>query len=89
MKKNEIKKVDTTAQAKLIQEVKNDETVKINLTDPQLLEMIIAKYKDVATKSAMLKLIRKDNFKVSQDRCYNMYLRYAKTIKEDKIEETK
>ncbi len=77
-------KTNTSAQAKLINEIKTSEEVKVNLTDEQLLQKIIESYNDVATKSAMLKLIRKDNFKVSQDRCYNMYLRYAKAIKADK-----
>ncbi len=77
-------KTNTSAQAKLINEVKLNEEAKINLTDEQLLTEITERFENVATKSAMLKLIRKDNFKVSQDRCYNMYLRYAKAIKADK-----
>ena len=77
-------KTISAASKKLIEQVKNDEQVKVNLTDEQLLVEIMERYNLAATKSAMLKLIRKDNFKVSQDRCYNMYLRYAKTIKEDK-----
>ena len=74
----------TTAAAALIASVKADETAKLNLTDEQLLSEVIERYEGVATKSAMLKLLRADNFKVSQDRCYNMYLRYAKSIKQDK-----
>lgn len=70
--------------AKLIKDVKTNEEVKQNLNDEQLLELIMKNYNEVDTKSAMLKLIRKDNFKVSQDRCYNMFLRYKMTIKEDK-----
>ena len=77
-------KTNTTAQDKLIAQVGSDAAVKINLTDEQLLAEIIERFESVATKSAMLKMIRKDSFKVSQDRCYNMYLRYAKTVKEDK-----
>jgi len=77
-------KTNTSAQAKLIKEITSNEAAKVNLTDEQLLQKIIESYNDVTTKSAMLKLIRKDNFKVSQDRCYNMYLRYAKAIKADK-----
>ncbi len=77
-------KTNQSAQAKLILEVKTNEEVKINLTDEALLGEIIKRYNDVGTKSGMLKLIRADKFKVSQDRCYNMYLRYAKTVKEDK-----
>ena len=77
-------KTNTTKVEKLIEEVKTSEEVKVNLTDEQLLEKIIEDYEKVDTKSGMLKLIRKDNFKVSQNRCYNMYLRYTKSIKEDK-----
>ena len=82
-------KTKATASEKLIAQVKNDEQVKVNLNDEQLLVEIMERYNLAATKSAMLKLIRKDNFKVSQDRCYNMYLRYAKTVKEDKKVEAK
>ena len=74
---------NTSAVAKLIQTVKSNELTKVNLNDEQLLEKVIENYSKVETKSAMLKLIRKDNFKVSQDRCYNMYLMYTKSIKED------
>jgi len=77
-------KATKTAQDKLIAQVGSDAAAKINLTDDKLLAEIIERFESVATKSAMLKMIRKDNFKVSQDRCYNMYLRYAKTVKEDK-----
>ncbi len=78
------KDTNISEQAKLISEIKTQEQVKVNLNDEQLLNLIIKQYNNVATKSAMLKLIRKDNFKVSQDRCYNMYLRYAKAIAADK-----
>ncbi len=77
-------KTKMSAQEKLISEVKTDEAVKVNLTNEQLLEKVMEHYNKVATKSAMLKQIRKDNFKVSQDRCYNMYLRYAKSVAADK-----
>ncbi len=76
-------KTNTNAQAKLIAEVKHDEQAKINLTDEQLLTEITDRFESVATKSAMLKAIRADKFKVSQDRCYNMYLRYALAAKAD------
>ncbi len=76
-------KTNTTEVQNLIKDVKQDEVAKVNLTDDALLAKVIEHYNNVATKSAMLKLIRKDNFKVSQDRCYNMYLRYAKAIKTD------
>ena len=68
---------------KLINEVNVNEQTKINLNDNELLNKIIELNSKVVTKSAMLKLIRSENFKVSQDRCYNMYLRYNKSIKED------
>ena len=70
--------------AKLIKDVKTEDQAKINLTDEQLLEVIMKNYNEVDTKSGMLKLIRKDNFKVSQDRCYGMYLRYQMTMKQEK-----
>ena len=68
---------------KLITTVKSNELTKVNLNDEQLLNLIIENYSKVETKSAMLKLIRKDNFKVSQDRCYNSYLVYKKAIESD------
>ncbi len=78
-------KATTTATATkaLIASVKADETAKLNLTDEQLLNEVIERYEAAPTKSAMLKQLRADNFKVSQDRCYNMYLRYAKSQKVD------
>lgn len=84
-----MKKITTTTTnvEKLISDVNTKELTKVNLNDEQLLSKIIENYSSVQTKSAMLKLIRKDNFKVSQDRCYNMYLRYEKSIKEDTKEE--
>ena len=82
-------KTKITAVEKLITEVKNDEIVKKNLTKEQLLDLIIDNYDKVETKSSMLKLIRKDIFKVSQDRCYNMYLLYKKSLEEDKKVESK
>ena len=73
----------TTALETLTKTIAADETAKLNLTDEQLLSEIAERFESVATKSAMLKLIRLDNFKVSQNRCYNMYLRYAKAVKTD------
>ena len=73
----------TSAVAKLISNVKSNELAKVNLNDEQLLELIIEHYSKVDTKSAMLKLIRSENFKVSQDRCYNSYLLYKKAITTD------
>ncbi len=67
----------------LIAEVSNNELTKVNLNDLELLEKVIENYSKVSTKSAMLKLIRKDNFKVSQDRCYTTYLRYQRSLKQD------
>ncbi len=83
MTKTKATKATETAEQQLIAEVKVDEQAKINLTAEALLTEVLNRFDSVATKSAMLKQIRKDNFKVSQDRCYNMYLRVAKAKKAD------
>jgi hypothetical protein len=68
---------------KLIADVKQNELTKVNLNNEELLTMIIENYSKVETKSSMLKLIRRENFKVSQDRCYNSYLLYKKSLELD------
>ncbi len=78
------KKVSDKAVDTLVAEVASYTIAKLNLTDEQLLVEVTERFNSVATKSAMLKALRSDNFKVSQDRCYNMYLRYAKAINTDK-----
>ncbi len=76
-------KTNITNVEKLIADVKQNELTKVNLNDQELLDLVIKHYSSVETKSAMLKLIRKENFKVSQDRCYNSYLRYKKSLELD------
>lgn len=73
----------------LVAAVQTEEQAKVNLTDEQLLTEIQDRFDTVATKSAMLKSIRLDNFKVSQDRCYNMYLRYQMAVKPETEATTK
>ena len=82
-------KTNVTNVEKLIAEVKKNELTKVNLNDEELLTMIIENYSKVETKSSMLKLIRRENFKVSQDRCYNSYLRYKLSLEKDLKSESK
>ena len=50
-----------------------DPSAPRTLTEPELLREVLARYENVSSKSQLLKSLRSDNFKVSQQRVYTMY----------------
>ena len=62
----------------LLSNVENVE-VKKNLNDTELLELVYENLK--ATKSAQLKFLRSEGYKVSQSRCYTTYVKITEAMK--------
>lgn len=65
------KQTKTTALDNVLKGIVTEGTAKKNLTDTQLAAEIYANLK--VSKSAQLKYLRSEGFKVSQARCYTMY----------------
>ncbi len=77
----------TTKNALSVKEVKEmaaAQPVKETLTSEDLFKLVNEKFNLVATKSAMLKLLRSEGYSVAQNRCYNAYLQINKRIEDQK-----
>ena len=74
----------------LLSNVASSDKSKKTLTEKQLTEYVYENFNKVATKSAMLKLLRSEDFKASQDRTYAVYIKIDKLLSANKNEtETK
>ncbi len=72
--------------AKELQTIEVDAPSKNTLTEEVLIKMVNERFNLVATKSAMLKLIRSEGYSVAQNRCYNAYLRIQRIVESKKVE---
>ena len=71
----------------LLKGIVSEEASKSNLTETELYTLVYENLK--VTKSAQLKWIRSEGFKVSQNRCYNAYIAIEKATKTNTSEESK
>ena len=75
----------TAITAKEVKEMIPAAEEKKNLTAEDLFKLVNEKFNLVATKSAMLKLLRLEGYSVAQNRCYNAYLQIQKAVEDKKV----